>query len=262
MKYPGLPVAVARAINTVVATQRITNAADRQGLIGSGVIMGDMRVITAAHNVRDGNGTVACQELSVESPGLLSGALASKDPVRYASSNKYRGDADAALLVVQASDNLQSLPRAVLAKRLPEVGDTVYFINFQPTADGKIRVPTNQVTADPGQDFSKPAVFSGIVISTGDEDVVVATGAGVNYGLGAPDTVVRKGASGGAVVNNQGELVGISVSSDSLQADRTSASIAKEYGRALPDHQYQIAHIQPVTDGMLQDLETSFTACD
>src|SRR5689334_22328695 len=31
-KYPGLPVAVARAVNTVVATQQVTDAADKQGI--------------------------------------------------------------------------------------------------------------------------------------------------------------------------------------------------------------------------------------
>jgi hypothetical protein len=92
--------------------------------------------------------------------------------------------------------------------------------------------------------------------------VVVATGAGVSYGLGVKDIVVRKGASGGAVLNERGELIGLSVSSDSLDTDTTAASIAKEYGEKLPEHQYQIAHVEPVAANMIKDLAQSLTACN
>jgi len=261
-QYPGLPVAVARSVNTVVATQQVLDAADKEGIVASGVIVSGTQVLTAAHNVRLSNGTVSCSQLTVAATGLLTGATASRSPVSFVSSNKYGGSADMALLTVEAGDNFRALPKATLAKRSPEVGETVYFVNFQPTADGKIRTPTSQASNDPATDYSKPAIFSGIVTSVTNDDIVVATGAGTSYGLGVKDNVVRKGASGGAVVNNQGELVGLSVSSDSLQTDRTAASIAKEYGQNLPEHQYQIAHIEPVAAKMLEELETSLTSCE
>jgi hypothetical protein len=261
-KYPGLPVAVARSVNTVVATQQVTDAADRQGIVASGVILSGDSVLTAAHNVRQPNGTVACSQLTVAATGLLTGAAASRDRVSYASSNKYKDAADLALLTVEGSENFKNMPKAVLAKKPPQVGETVYFINFQPTVDGKIRTPTNQLSNNPTTDYSKPAIFSGIVASVDKDDIVVATGAGVSYGLGVKDVVVRKGASGGAVVNERGELIGLSVSSDSLETDTTAASIAKEYGEKLPEHQYQIAHIEPVAENMIKDLAQSLTACN
>lgn len=260
-KYPGLPVAVARTVNSVVATQRITDAADNQGEVASGVIVDDDQVLTAAHTVRADNGTVTCTNMTVAATGLLTGATASRDPVKFASSNKY-GTADLAILAVDGGANFRSLPKATLAKSAPEVGETVYFINFEPTVDGKIRAPTSQASGDPNTDYSKPAIFSGTIASVGKDDIVVATGAGVSYGLGVKDVVVRKGASGGAVINNKGRLVGVSVSSDSLETDATAASIAKEYGQKLPDHQYQIAHIEPVSEKILASLGTSLTSCD
>jgi hypothetical protein len=150
-------------VNTVVATQQVTDAADRQGIVASGVILSSDSVLTAAHNVRRANGTVTCSQLTVAATGLLTGATASRDRVLYASSNKYENTADLALLTVEASDNFKNMPKAVLARKSPQVGETVYFINFQPTVDGKIRTPTNQSSGSPTTDYSKPAIFTGIV---------------------------------------------------------------------------------------------------
>jgi hypothetical protein len=257
--YPGVPVKVARSIRSVIATQQITNQATKQGLIASGVIINGQQVLTAGHNVQADDG-LACSQTKVIAPGLLSNATASQDAVTHASV-RYGKSEDMAVLTVQSSENFSSLPAVTLASRQPETGDTVYFINYQPTADGKIRSPGVQVTSNPATDYSKPAVFSGIVLGSTKNGLAIATGHGQSFGNGAPDTMLRKGASGGAIVNTKGELVGLSVSSESLLANKTSAAIRKEFGIQLSEQRYQIAYMQAVGKLTVDQLRSSMISC-
>jgi hypothetical protein len=258
-QYPGLPPAVARAVQSVVATQQVLNSSNGQGMVASGVIINDEQILTAGHNV-EGGGDVACSQVSVVAPGLLTSAAASSDRVNFASV-RYGKNADVAVLTVDSSENFRTLPDISLANRQPESGDTVYFINFQPTADGKVRSPAAQNSEDPNQDYSEPVIFPGIVLGKTEHGLAIATGYGKSYGKGVPDNMVRKGASGGAIVNTKGELVGLSVSSSSLQASRPAGSIAKEFRLQLPDHRYQIAYMQAVGGATVNSLQRSVQSC-
>lgn len=258
-QYPDLPPSVARSISSVVATQQILDEGTQQGVVASAVIINDLQVLTAAHNINR-NGRLACGNSSVVTPGMLTTAAASKDAVTHASA-KYDKKNDLAVLTVQPSANFRDLPDIQIADRLPEVGDTVYFINFQPTAEGKVRSPAAAASDNPANDYSKPAVFSGIVLGKKANGIAVATGHGKSYGLGVADNLVRKGASGGAIVNVRGELVGLSVSSESLQTNRSAASLTSEFKLSLPQGRYQIAYMQPVGKAAIEGIQNTTASC-
>jgi hypothetical protein len=257
-QYPDLPVEVARSIRSVVATQQLLNDATNQGQVASGVVINDQQVITAGHAM--GGGSLMCVNTNVVASGLVSKATASSDPVTHAAF-QYTPGIDLAVMTLRASDNFRNLPDVKLAAEQPQKGETVYFINFQPTADGHIRNPAAETK--PGDvDYTKPAIFSGVVAQSKKDRVTIATGYSKSYGLGPADSMVRKGASGGAIVNVRGELVGLSVASESLQATHNAASLAVKYGIGVPSNfHYQLAYIQPVSQGLIDNLQTTTISC-
>lgn len=258
-QYPDLPVEVARSIHSVIATQQLLNDATKQGQVASGVVINDHQIVTAGHTI-GGDGQILCANTSVLASGLVSKAMASNDPVTHAAF-RYTPDTDLAVMTVRAGDNFRSLPDIRLARVTPKKGETVYFINFQPTADGHVRNPS--ADSKPGTvDYTKPAIFSGVVAERERDRVVIATGYSKSYGLGATDNMVRKGASGGAIVNVRGELVGLSVASESLQANHSAASLAAKYGVSVPSNfSYQLAYMQPVNSALINDLQTTTISC-
>lgn len=258
-QYPDLPPAVARSIRSVVATQQVLNQATQHGVVASAVIVNDQQVLTAAHNINK-DGRLACGNTSIVAPGMLTHAATSQDAVTHASA-QYDKKHDLAVMTVQSSANFRDLPNITIADRLPEAGDTVYFVNFQPTADGKVRSPAAAASSNAAADYSKPAVFSGIVLGKKPNGIAIATGYGESYGLGVADNLVRKGASGGAIVNVRGELVGLSVSSESLLADRDASSLAAEYKVRLPASRYQVAYMQPVGEAAIERVQNVTVSC-
>jgi len=252
-EYPDLPQAVAKSIQSVVSLQRLTASGSRNGWVASGVILNNHQVLTAGHATDDGGKSLSCSNISVAVPGFMTAAAASRLPATYGSA-EYGETVDAALLSVKADTNFRNLPAVTLASAPPKAGDTVFFINYEPRADGTLRNPL-------AEDSNDPAVFSGVVIGTGKHGLAVATGAGQSYGHGDPETMLRKGASGGAVVNARGELVGLSVSSESLQANRSADYIALNYGVRLPAHQYQVGNVQLLDSTLLTRLQSSLTSC-
>lgn len=108
---------------------------------------------------------------------------------------------------------------AEVAPHQPMVGDPVYFINFQPTNDGRSRSASQQeVFSKDDLDsaiqpaMSEPAIYGGIVVSVGNgKNMVILTGGESYVPLG--DSNLRHGASGGMVVNQQGQVVAESVAS-------------------------------------------------
>lgn len=258
-QYPGLPPAVARAIPSVVATQQVIDHANQRGQVASGVIVDGQRVLTAGHNIKQGR-ELACADTEIISAGAMTSAAASSQAVTHASL-RYGDKTDIALVSVQGSQNYDALPAIAIANRQPQAGDTVYFINFQPTADGAMRSPALQANSDPAKDYSKPAVFSGTVLGASSNGLAIATGQGKSYGKGAGDVLVRKGASGGAVVDKYGRLVGLSVSSESLNADRSAASLARDYRVRLADGHYQVAYMQAVGKSDIRKLGSGMVSC-
>lgn len=259
VRYPDLAPEIARAISSVVATQQVLDASTGQGVVASGVIINDYQILTAGHNVEADKG-LSCSQTSVLTGGLVSSATASRDAVTHASV-RYGDNQDMAILNVDSSLNFQSLPDAKLANRQPKKGEIVYFVNFQPTADGNVRSPAIPASSNAQTDYSKPAIFTGTVLGSDDNGLAIATGHGKSFAAGAADTMLRKGASGGAILNAKGELVGLSVSSKSLAMDNTAKTIAKKYGLQLPEAQYQVAFMQPITKTLVKQLQSSTVSC-
>ena len=92
-----------------------------------------------------------------------------------------------------------------IATEQPKKGDTLYFINWEPTASGESRDPMSTENR-----LARPAIFAGTVLSNNNGLATVVTGER-NYGDGGiPDTSGRPGESGGMVLNQYGQLVGLS----------------------------------------------------
>jgi len=246
-QYVDLPAGVSEAIPSVVALQRITASSPKagtsayQGEVASGVIISNDEVLTAGHSIMPKR-SLQCDNTTISTAGAQNRLLASTEKVKTGAA--IHNGQDAALVTIQPSENFKQLPRVEVADATPQMGETVYFVNFQPTADGATRTPTAQ------GDLAMPAVFSGTVLGQTPDGLVIATGSGKSYGHGVADTLVRRGASGGAILNRKGQLVALSVASQSLTADQSPAAIAHTYGVQLPRGQYQIAFGQ-VTNGQL-----------
>jgi len=254
-QYPGLPIEVARSIPSVVATQRITDQTTNKGAVASGVIINGQQILTAGHTVGH-DGRVACANTSVLASSFISDAATSSDIVTHASV-VHNKTTDVAVLTLRASDNFTSMPDVKISDRKLSVGDTVYFINYQPTADGAVRSPLSDIAAN-----TTPVIFNGTVIKDAAGRTTIATGSGKSFGAGSEDNLVRKGASGGAIVNSHGELVGLSVASESLAANRSASSVKKEYGVSLPvSAKYQIAYMQPINQALVKDLQSTTISC-
>lgn len=95
-------------------------------------------------------------------------------------------------------------PAMEIADEVPAEGEVVYFVNWEPAADGTERKPRND---KPG--YNQPAIFAGIVRQKEAGYINVATGL-KSYGEGVPEDRLRPGGSGGLVLNAKGELVGLS----------------------------------------------------
>lgn len=258
-EYVDLPPPVSQAVPGVVALQRITDDVATHGNaysaeVASAVIISDKEALTAGHSLMSNNSLV-CSNTILAAPGAQNSRNASRETVTGASA-LHNQRQDIGLVTVEPSSNFQQLARLQVSTAVPKTGDLVYFVNFQPTADGKTRSPLL------AGDVARPAVFSGSFVVIKDGNLVIATGQGQNYGLGVADTLVRKGASGGAVLDAKGRLIGLSVTSDSLRADQSAASIMRDYHVKLPPGAYQLAFAQRVSDQLVAQLRASQAPCD
>jgi hypothetical protein len=73
---------------------------------------------------------------------------------------------------------------------------------------------------------------------------------------------LRQGGSGGPVFDIQGRLAGLSVSTDALQPQVSARQIADRFGVRLPAGQYQIAYVQPVSQALLERLQSGLSRCE
>jgi hypothetical protein len=253
-EYADLPSGVARSVQSVVAVQRIiSNAPTNNAVVASGVILNDHQVLTAGHTEETDDGALSCVNTTVNAPGYVTAAAASSNPVTYASA-LHNASADLAVMTIKADQNYRNLPAMTLASQQPKVGDIVYFINYQPQDDGTIRDPLSHTSGD-------PVIFSGTVIGHDNQGLQIAAGGGTSYGHGKSETLLRKGASGGAIVNSDGALVGLSVSSDSLEANRTPQYIGTNFGISMPEGKYQIVSAQTLDTHLLTKLQSNMTVC-
>lgn len=119
---------------------------------------------------------------------------------------------DVGIVKTVASAPLASTPPVSLLDAPLKVGDAVFFVNYQPTPDGMLRSPDESMFGTDSHEKpipqSTPALYGGVVLAVlPDGDPVIATGL-ESYGA-TPDTLVRPGASGGAIFTQAGKLAAI-----------------------------------------------------
>lgn len=121
--------------------------------------------------------------------------------------NGYYPDYDIAVLTYEDDLNITPLP---VAKEMPAVGDWVYFVNYQGAYGPKESLDSSEL-------FAGPAEYTGIMTpkypTTTHRSVITgARDMGPNYTRSYFDSIhMRPGASGGPVLDEAGEVIGISV---------------------------------------------------
>jgi hypothetical protein len=201
-----LPPAVAVMQHAIV---QIHNDADNVTL--SGVVLDSHHVLTAGHGFRGISGGLlplaGCKGETVitgrDAKGNKIDDLSAKIVSAYTQNNY--SIPDVCLIETQGSLEALTYPRPVLPSPQPvKNGNPLFFINYERTFNNFVRDPYSDTL-----EIYDPAIFGGIAFDTWNGDITVKLGK--NYGDGIPDTKIRGGASGGAVFDEKGYLVGISV---------------------------------------------------
>lgn len=237
-----LPEAVAKVVSTAVelradipVSRRANNRVFMQHEL-SGIDLGNGYIFSAGHGLRAPNNTpltsLECGNFVVSgtSPnGTAFSAPANQAVAEFTGINQtdvamYRLSADTRQELADSGATLPETQTLRIAKEPPKRGDTLYFVNYEPTATGESRGPF----AD-SPDLEHPAVFAGVVLGVHDGIASVVTDIR-SYGDGSPDKVGRDGSSGGLVLNAFGELVGASDSGDSINAVLARISLDGKIG--------------------------------
>jgi lipoate-protein ligase A len=109
--------------------------------------------------------------------------------------------------------------------------------------------------------LSQPAIFRGVILGYNQNGYSIATNIDAHTNSAA-DTILRKGGSGGAVLNTDGQLIALSVSINSLSPDSSADNLASAYHVRLPKGNYQLAKAQMVDRSTVDSLQTSLTRCN
>jgi len=104
----------------------------------------------------------------------------------------------------------QKLPE--IARTRAPIGSYVFFVNYEPVTNKFFRDPSqiNTLPKLKNDVYAQPAIYGGIVTGyQSNGDYIVRDGL-KNYGA-IYQTVSRPGASGGATLNDAGDLIGVSI---------------------------------------------------
>jgi len=266
------PPAVLNRVHDAVSVHILGKYKDKKGELfwgdgsASGVQIAQDLFVTAGHAILEGNnklvpGTQYCgnvsigEQVSVDGSEFYgaSGAVIEKSG-SYSSSPK-TNTPDVALLY-QGKFSNQGLPPITVPLATATPGETLYAVNFEPTASDKARDPDIDY-GHPNKaelPYANPAIYGGVVLATlADGSIVVADGLKKSYGV-LPDDHTRRGASGGGEYNRAGQLVGITVAAVDDPVSRKY--ILDVYRVALKNapKQVRLSIVQPVTRKLLADL--------
>ncbi len=134
------------------------------------------------------------------------------------------------------------------------VGQPVFIMNYQPTANNSVRTPYKLLLTpeEIQQGLDRPAIYGGIIVSPmPDGTFLVAVGM-KSYGA-AYDIFGRGGSSGSGVYFEDGRLIGISVAG-MVTPEIIAKAIKFLTGTELAKDPY-FALIQPVNEKMVGKLE-------
>ncbi len=262
---PTLPPSIEHEIyNVGQVYNEIINRHDHTyvGYDGSGIQITPTLILTAGHIVLSGE-TKPLVNYPSQCSNLTFNNLSTGGALTYLESGSYKyGDntikPDIAMIFApyQSGESGVGLSQVIrhsvsnipIANNAPTHGQPLYFVNYEPTAQKVFRSPYNT-----RQRYIYPAIYGGIYYdSTANGEYVVLTGM-KSYGQ-VKDTNSRPGASGGAVFNAAGQLIGLSVMGGS-PIEAVSYSHSSESNASTPvDVQLGVSYIQPVNKGLIKEL--------
>ncbi len=228
-----------------------------EGSTGSGVRISETEIATVGHvtaenpDINCGDFTVTGQDVDGErvyQSGVTgeAGSYLSK----YDSADAYDVP-DFAIMTVDPQ-RIEGLGLAQIREEPLQVGEPVFFINYQPVEEGGAdRAPLEQAP------YSEPAIYGGIVADTDGQLVNVITDL-QSYGE-IPDDTSRGGASGGPLFDREGSLVG--VASQAEEGGLLDPSLA--FGVNLegyPGQTVSLTKVQPITEDLLRNTREDLLA--
>ncbi len=224
----------------------------------SGVSIGGGYILSAGHGLTSDSAPATEKQTScasVEIHGYSSkGKPYEKQAIGNVAVNQGFGNDFA--LYKMSNNNHTPLPAAPNIRKTPlTVGEKVFFINWEPTENDDQRDPSDNT----GIGHNKPAVFAGVVIEAGDAPRVVTDIE--SYGTGLPDKNSRPGASGGMLVDANGDFAGLSNGGIDESLRNSTIGIIwrilnKRIGTlGLPGDGEYVSTITPVTDTKVDQLK-------
>jgi FlaG/FlaF family flagellin (archaellin) len=299
-----LPPSVTREISSVMAMsfsyykviqklgQGATEGEMVSGSEASGVRIAKDTYLSAGHFVRNDNNTPItgisyCGDVTVEGPSDVSTSLegigtGTKTRSMYGTdlyADRLTGSfvkdnipVTPDISIVHAPDQEHSLPNQeypALATASPKVGQDVYFVNYEPTAKGVFRSPSesdlqtlNNDDGVPSSKLEHPAIYGGVVTQIeSDGDLDVADGF-KSYGV-IDDAESRPGASGGPVFNQDGQLVGLSDDASDETKPISAEDFVEPYESVTgisPNTPLDLTVVQPVDERLLTSLKQRLAA--
>lgn len=287
--YPTLPPAVKRITSSAVeiygdATQPVDYYDKRGNLLrsgsefayidkaktilagggGSGSVVetsnGKQVILTGGH-VAAPNAD-ACKETTVNfqsSAGSDSESLTvEKQAYQFGGSLKKETTAspDKAVIITEPGEKHEAVP--LLPKVSLNPGDVLFTANYEPKENGDERSPTSEDNPD-------PAIYNMMVLGRSSSGLTAVLERGNSYGK-SHDNRTRKGASGGLVVNSNGELVATVEGGLNNNDKPTAEDIQFELGMLALENDDDtlrginakegdhISYLQPITQGDVDKL--------
>jgi V8-like Glu-specific endopeptidase len=248
-----LPQEVSSEINSAVDVEYYTNDGSKIEK-ASGVKISSNITMSAGHEfLQNGpigktTSTNACRQLSIYSHNDRNNDVSTGNKVvaTYAVDNAETPDIS--LIKTNGNSQFNILP-VVRIGQVPDLGEKLYFVNYEPASNLLDRNPNIQQNAETiSSIYAKPAIYDGVVLDNTNNMYLVATGLN-SYGSGIADNASRPGASGGPVFNSKGQVIGIIVSiiNNTVSARQLSSMYNVKFDNTSPDTQLQIEEIQPIT---------------
>jgi hypothetical protein len=266
-----LPPAVRAAYNGVLA-MNYQNMEGVTRLKGSGVKIGNDLVLTAGHVVINDGASITSPTCNVGFTGVYDDQ-GSNTPVQdWVGKNESKGEdnensPDYALLRISTATKFSSLPSIPIAPKPLHAGEEAFFINYEEIApDDKFnRYPNSSevpYSAFNNGNFSTTAAeFVGVVVSIYGGQYAVATGMRSYGPKPYSQSNLRPGGSGGAVLNAQGQLEGLSVATSNSLFN--PGDVLKKYKVRLPmkpSQEFTMAYVQPITPSLVKSSEAQLAA--
>jgi len=224
---------------------------------GSGVKIGPDLVLTAGHVVLEYNPSGELECAGSYTLNKYSSSPGNEDQITDWSAaydtNNDTSDEDIGVLRIRKDKAFDRLPTARISSQTPVKGQAVFFINYEtggPSSNVDYYPNTGEANYWDGKNYGHAAEYAGTVLGRQGPDLVIDTGL-KGYGPRAGRQVVsHDGASGGEIVNEEGQVVAIDVAEN---GGETAAGITRDYDVSVPASPKAVLQLdlaQPVTPAL------------